>query len=84
MQAIMEPIFDVAYLVSVITIGIKMIRRSGGKSRQYTLFGWSVAIVCKGSIFFLPSRLSYLRFLRFTAKILNSLTYQNPKASDSV
>lgn len=31
MQAIMEPIFDVAYLVSVITIGIKMIRRSGGQ-----------------------------------------------------
>ncbi len=29
MQAIMEPIFDVAYLVSVITIGFKMIRRSG-------------------------------------------------------
>lgn len=32
MQTIMEPIFDVAYLVSVITIGIKMIRRTGGPS----------------------------------------------------
>ena len=31
------------------------------------------------SIFFLPCRLSYLRFLRFPAKILNSRTYQNPE-----
>ena len=57
MQAIMEPIFDVAYLVSVITIGIKMIRRSGGKSRQYTLFGWMAVILGAGDSFHLVPRI---------------------------
>ena len=57
MQAIMEPIFDVAYLVSVITIGIKMIRRSGGKCRQYTLFGWMAVILGAGDSFHLVPRI---------------------------
>ena len=57
MQAIMEPIFDVAYLVSVITIGIKMIRRSVGKSRQYTLFGWMAVILGAGDSFHLVPRI---------------------------
>lgn len=57
MQAIMEPIFDVAYLVSVITIGIKMIRKSGGKSRQYTLFGWMAVILGAGDSFHLVPRI---------------------------
>ena len=57
MQAIMEPIFDVAYLVSVITIGIKMIRRSGGKCRQFTVFGWMAVILGAGDSFHLVPRI---------------------------
>ena len=56
MQAIMEPIFDVAYLVSVITIGIKMIRRSQGKCRQFTVFGWMAVILGAGDSFHLVPR----------------------------
>lgn len=39
MQAIAEALFDVVYLITVITIGILMIRGSKGE-RQFRLFGW--------------------------------------------
>lgn len=38
MQAIVETLFDAAYLSTVVTLGILMIRRSKGNV-QYTLFG---------------------------------------------
>ena len=38
MQAIVETVFDAVYLVSVITIGILMIRGSNGNP-QFRLFG---------------------------------------------
>ena len=38
MQAIVETLFDAVYLISVITIGILMIRKSKG-NRQFTMFG---------------------------------------------
>ena len=38
MQAIVETLFDAAYLSTVVTLGIFMIRRSKGNV-QYTLFG---------------------------------------------
>ncbi len=38
MQAIVETLFDVAYLTTVITLGIRMVTKSHG-SRQYRLFG---------------------------------------------
>ena len=41
MQAIVETLFDAVYLVSVITIGILMIRGSKGE-RQFSLFGLSL------------------------------------------
>ena len=34
----MEPIFDIGYLITVISVGIQMIRKSTGRSRQFTLF----------------------------------------------
>ena len=40
MQAIFETLFDIVYLVTVITLGILMIRRSKGR-RQYLLYGVS-------------------------------------------
>ena len=38
MQAIFETLFDIVYLVSVITLGILMIRGSKGR-KQYFLYG---------------------------------------------
>lgn len=38
MQAIFETLFDIVYLVTVITLGILMIRGSKGR-KQYLLFG---------------------------------------------
>ena len=44
MQAIVETLFDAAYLSTVITLGILMIRRSNGNV-QYTLFGWMAVVL---------------------------------------
>jgi len=61
MQAIFETLFDVVYLVTVITLGILMIRGSKGR-RQYLLYGvmavrWAAAtrsIWCPGPLPFVP------------------------------
>ena len=44
MQAIVETLFDAVYLISVITIGILMIRGSKGE-RQFRLFGWMAVVL---------------------------------------
>ena len=55
MQAIMETLFDIVYLCSVITIGILMIRGSQG-NRQFRLFGWMAVILGAGDAFHLVPR----------------------------
>ena len=55
MQAIAETLFDVVYLVSVITIGILMIRGSRGE-RQFRLFGWMAVVLGAGDAFHLVPR----------------------------
>ena len=55
MQAIMETLFDVIYLISVITIGILMIRGSRGNS-QYRLFGFMAVVLGAGDAFHLIPR----------------------------
>ena len=55
MQAIAETSFDVVYLVSVITIGILMIRGSRGES-QFRLFGWMAVVLGAGDAFHLVPR----------------------------
>ena len=55
MQAIVETLFDAAYLTTVITIGILMIRRSRGNV-QYTLFGWMAVVLGAGDSFHLIPR----------------------------
>ncbi|MGN0406602.1 MAG: hypothetical protein ACI4F1_15370 [Bariatricus sp.] len=55
MQAIFETLFDIVYLVSVVTIGIMMIRGSKGR-RQYTLFGMMAVILGCGDAFHLVPR----------------------------
>lgn len=52
----MESLFDVVYLVLVITIGIVMIKESRG-IKQYTLFGWMALILGLGDSFHLVPRM---------------------------
>ena len=55
MQAIVEHLFDAVYLISVITIGILMIRGSKGRS-QYRLFGVMAVVLGAGDSFHLVPR----------------------------
>lgn len=55
MQAIVETLFDSVYLISVITIGILMIRGSKG-NRQFCLFGWMAVVLGAGDSFHLVPR----------------------------
>lgn len=56
MQAIIETLFDVCYLVSVITIGIRMVK-SSKNNRQFKLFGWMVIVLGAGDSFHLIPRI---------------------------
>ena len=55
MQAIAETLFDAVYLISVITIGVLMIRGSKG-NRQFQLFGWMAVVLGAGDSFHLIPR----------------------------
>ncbi|MDE6621767.1 MAG: hypothetical protein K2K74_15030 [Lachnospiraceae bacterium] len=55
MQAIVETLFDAVYLITVITLGIIMIRKSGG-NRQYRLFGIMAVVLGLGDSFHLVPR----------------------------
>ena len=55
MQAIMETLFDAVYLISVITIGILMIRGSRGNA-QFRLFGCMAVVLGAGDAFHLIPR----------------------------
>lgn len=55
MQAIMETLFDAVYLISVITIGILMIRGSKGNC-QFWLFGVMAVVLGAGDAFHLVPR----------------------------
>lgn len=55
MQAIMETLFDAVYLVTVITLGVLMIRKSSGR-KQYLLFGIMAVTLGAGDAFHLIPR----------------------------
>ena len=55
MQAIVETLFDICYLVTVLTVGIRMIRGAKG-SRQFELFGWMAVALGAGDSFHLVPR----------------------------
>ncbi len=55
MQAIFETVFDVVYLITVITLGILMIRGSKGR-KQYLLYGVMAVILGCGDAFHLLPR----------------------------
>lgn len=54
MQAIAETLFDIVYLVTVITVGILMIR--GGRTGQHRLFGIMAVTLGAGDAFHLVPR----------------------------
>ncbi|MBD5542728.1 MAG: hypothetical protein HDR01_00430 [Lachnospiraceae bacterium] len=55
MQAIAETLFDAIYLITVITIGIRMIIKSNG-NKQYRLFGIMAVVLGLGDFFHLVPR----------------------------
>lgn len=55
MQAIMETLFDAVYLVTVISLGILMIRGSRGNG-QFRLFGFMAVVLGAGDAFHLIPR----------------------------
>ena len=55
MQAIFETLFDVVYLITVVTLGIVMILQSSGK-KQYLLYGLMAVILGCGDAFHLVPR----------------------------
>ena len=55
MQAIFETLFDIVYLVTVITLGILMIRGSRGR-QQYLLYGMMAVTLGCGDAFHLVPR----------------------------
>ena len=55
MQAIFETLFDIVYLVTVIILGIRMIRGSKGQ-KQYLLFGIMAVTLGCGDAFHLVPR----------------------------
>ena len=55
MQAIIETLFDLVYLVTVITVGIRMIW-SSKRGSQFRLFGWMAVVLGAGDSFHLVPR----------------------------
>ena len=67
MQALIETLFDAVYLVSVITIGILMIRGSKG-NKQFRLFGLMAVVLGAGDSFHLiPRALALCKEVGITA-----------------
>ncbi|MDR2504959.1 MAG: hypothetical protein LBD16_02520 [Oscillospiraceae bacterium] len=56
MQAIMESIFDAAYLVTAITLGVLILRNAKGR-RQFVLFGAMTLLLGCGDAFHLVPRI---------------------------
>lgn len=54
MQAIMETLFDILYLVGVVTLGVLMLKN--GKKREHRLFGLMAVILGVGDSFHLVPR----------------------------
>lgn len=81
MRAIFETAFDVAYLVSVITIGILMVKKAKGE-KQYLLFGLMAIVLGSGDAFHLVPRaialcttgLDNYRVPLGTGKLITSIT----------
>ena len=62
MRAIMETVFDILYLLTVITLGVRMIRRAKG-DKQSLLFGVMAVVLVAGDAFHLVPRMYALNTL---------------------
>ena len=58
MRAIIETVFDIFYLVTVLTVGIRMIRGSKAGT-QFRLFGLMAVVLGAGDSFPLVPRVSW-------------------------
>jgi hypothetical protein len=56
MQAVMEPIFEIAYLICVVALGALTLRRANGR-RQFALFGVMAIVLGCGDAFHLAPRI---------------------------
>ncbi len=56
MQAIMETVFDIAYLTGVVTLGVLILRMANGR-RQFKLFGIMALVLGFGDAFHLVPRM---------------------------
>ncbi len=56
MQQIMETLFDIVYLITVVSLGIIMIRKSKGV-KEYLLFGIMAVVLGLGDSFHLVPRM---------------------------
>lgn len=54
MQAIFETLFDIIYLSTVITLGIRMLRRAGGRNEVLLLGVMSVVLGCGDAFHLVP------------------------------
>ena len=79
MQAIFETLFDIVYLVTVITLGIRMIRGSRGR-KQYLLYGiMAVTLGCGDAFHLVPRQLpSAPRDWRTTRQRWESVSWSRP------
>ena len=81
MQAIVETLFDALYLISVITIGITMIRNCNG-NKEYRFFGIMAVVLGVGDSFHLVPRavalcttgLDHFTVALGTGKFITSIT----------
>src|SRR5574344_1947947 len=55
MQALIETLFDTVYLITVVTLGILMIKNAKG-NKQYSLFGIMAVVLGLGDSFHLVPR----------------------------
>ena len=70
MRAVMESVFDVVYLVTVLTLSVLILRRAAGR-RQYVLFGAMALVLGLGDAFHLVPRVLSLNMAdrNFTAAL---------------
>ncbi|MDR1664957.1 MAG: hypothetical protein LBR83_08575 [Clostridiales bacterium] len=56
MQAIMEPVFEIPYLIGVVALGVLILRRAGNRN-QFKLFGIMAIVLGCGDAFHLVPRM---------------------------
>ena len=82
MRAIIETVFDIFYLATVLTVGIRMIRGSKNGS-QFKLFGLMAVVLGAGDSFHLVPRALALCTTGLENYAVPCLLYTSPSPRDS-